>query len=45
MKKTMNKFLALAVVSFALVATSCSDDEGPGTENGGFVVDRNDLRG
>ncbi len=41
----MNKFLALAVVSFALVATSCSDDDGPGTDNGGFVVDRNDLRG
>lgn len=45
MKKTINKFMALAVVAFALVATSCSDDDGPGTENGGFVVDRNNLQG
>lgn len=45
MKKTMNKFMALAVIAFALVATSCSDDDGPGTDDGGFVVDRNDLKG
>lgn len=45
MKKTVNKFMALATIAFALVATSCSDDDGPGTTVEGFVVDRNDLRG
>lgn len=45
MKKTINKFLALVVIAFAFVATSCSDDDGPGTDNGGFIVDRNDLKG
>lgn len=45
MKKTMNTFFALAAVSLALVATSCSDGDGPGVEDGGFIVDRNDLRG